>query len=61
MKSEEFAAAMIHYNREGGPLHTKSYAFAVRTVDMFLHFSYIICDFILIVLMCMPHSVHQYY
>ena len=39
MKSEEFAAAMIHYNREGGPLHTKSYAFAVRTVNMFLHFS----------------------
>jgi four helix bundle protein len=39
VKSEEFAAAMIHYNREGGPLHTKSYAFAVRIVNMFLHFS----------------------
>ena len=39
MKSEEFAAAMIHYNREGGPLHIKSYAFAVRIVNMFLHFS----------------------
>ena len=39
MKSEEFAAAMIHYNREGGPLHTKSYAFAVRVVNMFLHFT----------------------
>ena len=39
MKSEEFAAAMIHYNREGGPLHQKSYAFAVRIVKMFLHFS----------------------
>jgi len=30
---------MIHYNREGGPLHTKSYAFAVRIVKMFLHFT----------------------
>ncbi len=30
---------MIHYNREGGPLHIKSYAFAVRIVNMFLHFS----------------------
>ena len=30
---------MIHYNREGGPLHTKSYNFAVRTVKMFLHFT----------------------
>jgi len=39
VKSEEFAAAMIHYNREGGPLHIKSYAFAVRIVNMFLHFS----------------------
>jgi four helix bundle protein len=39
VKSEEFAAAMIHYNREGGPLHTKSYAFAVRIVNMFLHFT----------------------
>jgi four helix bundle protein len=39
VKSEEFAAAMIHYNREGGPLHTKSYAFAVRVVNMFLHFT----------------------
>ncbi len=39
MKSEEFAAAMIQYRREGGPLHTKSYGFAVRIVKMFLHFS----------------------
>ena len=39
MKSEEFAAAMIGYRREGGPLHTKSYAFAVRIVKMFLHFT----------------------
>jgi len=39
VKSEEFAAAMIQYNREGGPLHTKSYAFAVRIVKMFLHFT----------------------
>ena len=31
MKSEEFATAMmICYKREGGPLHTKSYNFAVR-------------------------------
>ncbi|MBQ6768815.1 MAG: four helix bundle protein [Prevotella sp.] len=30
---------MIQYNREGGPLHTKSYAFAVRIVKMFLHFT----------------------
>ena len=30
---------MIHYNREGGPLHTKSYLFAVRIVKMFLHFT----------------------
>ncbi len=29
----------MHYNREGGPLHTKSYAFAVRVVKMFLHLS----------------------
>ena len=39
MKSEEFAVAMISYRREGGPLHTKSYAFAVRIVKMFLHFT----------------------
>ena len=39
MKSEEFATAMTHYNREGGPLHIKSYAFAVRIVMMFLHLS----------------------
>ena len=37
MKSEEFATAMIHYQREGGPLHIKSYSFAVRIVKMFLH------------------------
>ena len=30
---------MLHYNREGGPLHTKSYAFAVRIVNMFLHYA----------------------
>jgi four helix bundle protein len=30
---------IVHYNREGGPLHTKSYAFAVRIVKMFLHFT----------------------
>ena len=30
---------MINYRREGGPLHTKSYAFAVRIVKMFLHFT----------------------
>jgi four helix bundle protein len=39
VKSEEFATAMIHYQREGGPLHIKSYAFAVRIVKMFLHFT----------------------
>ena len=40
MKSEEFATAMIiNYRREGGPLHTKSYDFAVRVVKMFLHLS----------------------
>ena len=39
MKSEEFATAMIHYNREGGPLHIKSYHFAIRIVKMFLHFT----------------------
>ena len=38
MKSEEFASAMIHYNREGGPLHVKSYNFSLRIVKMFLHF-----------------------
>ena len=27
------------YRREGGPLHTKSYNFAVRIVKMFLHFT----------------------
>ena len=27
------------YNREGGPLHIKSYAFAVRITKMFLHFT----------------------
>ena len=30
---------MISYRREGGPLHTKSYAFAIRIVNMFLHFT----------------------
>ena len=30
---------IVHYNREGGPLHTKSYAFAVRIVKLFLHFT----------------------
>ena len=30
---------MTNYRREGGPLHIKSYAFAVRIVKMFLHFS----------------------
>ena len=30
---------IVHYKREGGPLHTKSYAFAVRIVKMFLHFT----------------------
>ena len=39
MKSEEFATAMIHYNREGGPLHVKSYNFVIRIVKMFLHFT----------------------
>ena len=39
MKSEEFATAMKHYRREEGPLHIKSYAFAVRIVNMFLHFT----------------------
>ena len=39
MKSEEFATAMINYRREGGPLHVKSYAFAVRIAKMFLHFT----------------------
>jgi len=28
-----------NYKREGGPLHIKSYAFAVRIVNMFLHFT----------------------
>ena len=28
---------IINYRREGGPLHTKSYDFAVRIVKMFLH------------------------
>jgi four helix bundle protein len=39
VKSEEFAAAMMCYRREGGPLHQKSYAFAIRIVNMFLHFT----------------------
>ena len=30
---------MICYQREGGPLHTKSYNFAVRIVKMFMHFT----------------------
>ena len=30
---------IIHYKREGSILHTKSYAFAVRIVNMFLHLS----------------------
>ncbi|MBQ7510979.1 MAG: four helix bundle protein [Prevotella sp.] len=30
---------MTNYKREGGPLHIKSYAFAVRIVKMFLHFT----------------------
>jgi len=30
---------MTHYNREKGPLHIKSYAFGVRIVKMFLHFT----------------------
>jgi len=29
----------MHYKREGGPLHIKSYNFAVRIVKMFLHFT----------------------
>ena len=29
---------MIHYIREGGPLHVKSYNFSLRIVKMFLHF-----------------------
>jgi len=29
----------MHYNRENGPLHIKSYAFGVRIVKMFLHFT----------------------
>ena len=29
----------VNYNREGGPLHIKSYAFAIRIVKMFLHFT----------------------
>ena len=40
MKSEKFASAiMTNYRREGGPLHQKSYAFAIRIVKMFLHFT----------------------
>lgn len=30
---------MINYKREGSALHIKSYAFAVRIVNMFLHLS----------------------
>ena len=30
---------IINYRREGGPLHTKSYDFAIRVVKMFLHLS----------------------
>ena len=30
---------MVNYKREGSPLHVKSYAFAVRITNMFLHFS----------------------
>ena len=30
---------MINFRREGGPLHQKSYAFAIRIVNMFLHFT----------------------
>ena len=30
---------MKHYIREGGPLHIKSYHFAIRIVKMFLHFT----------------------
>lgn len=32
-------ATTRNYKREGSPLHTKSYAFAVRIVNMFLHLS----------------------
>jgi four helix bundle protein len=40
MKNEEFATARtLNYKREGSILHIKSYAFAVRIVKMFLHFS----------------------
>ena len=50
MKSEEFAtttlsqrefatAPRLSYRREEGPLHVKSYAFSVRIVKMFLHFT----------------------
>jgi four helix bundle protein len=51
MKSEESASpeerrmknllapTMINFRREGGPLHQKSYAFAIRIVNMFLHFT----------------------
>ena len=31
--------ALINYKREGSPLHVKSYAFAVRIVNMYLHLS----------------------
>jgi four helix bundle protein len=30
---------MINFRRDGGPLHQKSYAFAIRIVNMFLHFT----------------------
>ena len=30
---------MIRYSREGGPLHIKSYHFAIKIVKMFLHFT----------------------
>jgi len=30
---------IVNYNREGGPLHQKSYAFGIRIVKMFLHFT----------------------
>ena len=42
MKNEESANRAEHitvYKREGSVLHIKSYAFAVRIVNMFLHFS----------------------
>ena len=40
MKNEEFASAVVkNYRREGSVLHVKSYAFAVRIVKMFLHFT----------------------